>query len=164
MLWWFIDVNWYPRLFFMQKCMRSHQRNSTLTMLPIGLLLGNDSVYTFPRKPTRKTIGRLLLDNGAVNTPKIIWDSRSRCFPWGPPLGYITRSSKGAVSGQELRVRFEEEFIRESCCRELGRVLEMAVEDDWEEMARKKSGGAKKNSCVIWSDSEIFTNPLPGYD
>jgi hypothetical protein len=40
----------------------------------------------------------------------------------------------------------------------------MAVEDDWEEMAKKDSGGAKKSSCVIWGDSETATNPLPGYD
>jgi hypothetical protein len=33
--------------------------------------------------------------------------------------------------------------------RELGRVLEMAVEGDWEEVARKELGGAKKTSCVI---------------
>jgi hypothetical protein len=61
-------------------------------------LLGNDSVNTFPRKPTRATIGRLLLDNGSVNTPKTIRDNKGRCFPRGPPRGYITRSSKGARS------------------------------------------------------------------
>jgi hypothetical protein len=34
----------------------------------IDPLLGNDSVNTFPREPTRETIGRLLLGNGAVYT------------------------------------------------------------------------------------------------
>jgi hypothetical protein len=32
---------------------------------------------------------------------------------------------------------------------ELGRVLEMAVEGDWEEMARKELDCAKKTSCMI---------------
>jgi hypothetical protein len=35
-----------------------------------------------------------------------------------------------------------------SCCQELGRVLEMAVKGDREEMARKELGDAKKTSCV----------------
>jgi hypothetical protein len=34
-------------------------------------------------------------------------------------------------------------------CRELGRVLEMAVQGDYEEMARKEFGCEKKISCVI---------------
>jgi hypothetical protein len=47
---------------------------------------------------------KTLLGNGSVNTPKTIRDNRTRCFPWGPPRGYITRSSKGAVSCfQKLR-------------------------------------------------------------
>jgi hypothetical protein len=47
---------------------------------------------------------------------------------------------------------------------ELGRLLEMAVEGDWEEMARKDLDCAKKISCMILSDSETVINPLPGYD
>jgi hypothetical protein len=47
---------------------------------------------------------------------------------------------------------------------EFGRVLEMAVQGGWEEMARKELGGAKKTSRVIWSDSKTIINPLPGYD
>jgi hypothetical protein len=66
-------------------------------------LLGNHSVNTFPRKQTRGTIGRPLLGNGWVNTPKNIRDNRRRCFPWGPPRGYIAWSSKGAVNCQKLR-------------------------------------------------------------
>jgi hypothetical protein len=58
----------------------------------------------------------------------------------------------------------EEEFIWVSCCRELGRVLDMAVQGYWEEMARKELGREKKTSCVIWSDSETVINPLPGYE
>jgi hypothetical protein len=38
----------------------------------------------------------------------------------------------------------------------------MAVEGDWEEMARRKLGGEKKASYVIWNDSETMINPLPG--
>jgi hypothetical protein len=54
-----------------------------------------------------------LLGNGSINTTKTIPDHIRQCFPWGPPRGYITRSSKGVVS-----------------CRELGRVLAMAVAGD----------------------------------
>jgi hypothetical protein len=64
--------------------------------------LCNGSVNTFPRERTRATIRRRLLGNSSVNTPKTIRDNR-RYFPWGPPLGYITRSSKGAVNCQKLR-------------------------------------------------------------
>jgi hypothetical protein len=60
-------------------------------------------INTFPRKQTRTRIGRLLLSNRSVNTPKIIRDHRRRCFYWGPPQGYITGSSKVAVSCQKLR-------------------------------------------------------------
>jgi hypothetical protein len=61
----------------------------------------------------RATVGRLLLGNESVNTPKTIRDNRRRFFPWDPPRGFITRSTKGTVS-----------------CRELRQVLEMAVEGD----------------------------------
>jgi hypothetical protein len=47
---------------------------------------------------------------------------------------------------------------------EVGRVLEMAVEGDWQKMARKELGCAKKTSLVIWCYSETIVNPLPGYD
>jgi hypothetical protein len=42
--------------------------------------------------------------------------------------------------------------------------MEMAVQGDGEEMARKELDGVKKTSCKIWSDSETVINPLPGYD
>jgi hypothetical protein len=38
-------------------------------MWRIDPLLGNDSVNTFPREPTRATVGRLLLGNRSVNKP-----------------------------------------------------------------------------------------------
>jgi hypothetical protein len=31
-------------------------------------------------------------------------------------------------------------------------------------MAKKELDGAKKTSCVIWSDSETVINALPEYD
>jgi hypothetical protein len=40
----------------------------------------------------------------------------------------------------------------------------MAVEGDWEEMARNELGCEKETSYVIWSDSETVINPLPGHD
>jgi hypothetical protein len=43
-----------------------------------------------------------LLGNESVNTPKIILDKRRRRFPWGPPRGYITGSSKGAVKKRKV--------------------------------------------------------------
>jgi hypothetical protein len=47
---------------------------------------------------------------------------------------------------------------------EFDQFLDMAVEGDWEEMARNELDAAKKTSCVMWSASETFINPLPGYD
>jgi hypothetical protein len=130
----------------------------------IDPLLGNDLVNTFPREPTRATIERLLLGNGSVNTPEIIRDNRRRCFSGDPPRGYITRSSKGAVVVRSWESSVEEEFIWVSCFQELGWVLDMAVEGDWEEMASNELDCAKKTSCVIWCYSETVINPLLGYD
>jgi hypothetical protein len=128
-------------------------------------LLGNVSVNTSPRETTRATTGHLFLSNGSVNTTKKIQSNRRRCFSWGPPQGYITGSSKGAVSCcQKVREFRWKEFIWECCCREVGRALEMAVESDWEEMARKELDCEKKTSCVIWNSSETVINPLPGHD
>jgi hypothetical protein len=57
----------------------------------------------------------------------------------------------------------EVEFVWVSC-QEMGWVLEMAVEGDWEEIARRESDCDKKTSCVIWNYSKTVINPLPGYD
>jgi hypothetical protein len=97
---------------------------------------------------------------------KQVFSTRERlCFLRGPFRGVI----KGQRKSFELVVRswqssVEEEFIWMICCQELGRVLEMAVEGDWEEMARKELDWDKKTSCVIWSYSETVINPLPGHD
>jgi hypothetical protein len=40
----------------------------------------------------------------------------------------------------------------------------MAVEGDWEEMARKELDCETKTSRVILNASETVTNPLLGYD
>jgi hypothetical protein len=68
----------------------------------------------------------------SVNTPKTIRDNRRSCFPWGSPRDYITGSSKGS-----------------SYCRELGRVLEMAVEGNSEEMIRKELDCEKQTSLPV---------------
>jgi hypothetical protein len=104
----------------------------------IDPLLGNGSLNIFLWKRTCETIGCLLLGNGSVNTPKIIRRNRGWYFPWGPPQGYITGSSKRAVSFvRSWACSVEEEFNCVSCCQELGRVLEIAVERDWKETVRK---------------------------
>jgi hypothetical protein len=41
------------------------------------------------------------------------------------------------------------EQCRVSCCQELGRVLQMAVECDAEETGRKKLDGENKTKCVV---------------
>jgi hypothetical protein len=76
--------------------------NVDIVLWRIDQLLGNYSVNIFPREPTRAKIGRLLIGNGLVNTPKTIRDNRKRCFLWGPPWGNITGSSMGTVSCQNL--------------------------------------------------------------
>jgi hypothetical protein len=71
------------------------------------------------------------------------------CFLRGP--------CRGVIKGR--RKSFESCF-----CQELGRVLEMAVQGDWEQMAKKELDCAKKTSHMIWSDSETVINLLPGHD
>jgi hypothetical protein len=39
---------------------------------------------------------------------------------------------------------------RVSCCQEFGRVLELAVQGDWEEMTRNKLCSERKTPCAIW--------------
>jgi hypothetical protein len=117
-------------------------------------LLGNDPVNTIPLKPTRTTVWRLLLGNGSVSIHRTVRDNRRRCFPRSPYRSYITGSLEGAVVVRSWESSVEE-FIWVSC-QEFGRVLEMAVEDDWEEIARKDLGAAKKTSCVIWIDRLLY--------
>jgi hypothetical protein len=120
-----------------------HLRDLTLTgkiiMWRIDPLLDNYSVNIFPREPTRATIGRLLLGNGSVNTLKTMRDNRRRYFPWDPPWGYIARSSKGALD----------------CCRELGQVLVMAVEGNWEKNGKNFFWGLQPVACIQFLCSKI---------
>jgi hypothetical protein len=65
------------------------------------------------------------------------------------------------LTDRQSQCHFDFDFVWESC-QELDRVMEMAVQGDWEEMASKKLD-CEKTSCVIWSDSETVINLLPGY-
>jgi hypothetical protein len=79
------------------------------------------------------------------------------------PDGCFIRRQTGRLTvGRNIRLRLK--TVWGSFCRQLGRGQEIAVQGEWEEMARKELGGEKKPSCVIWSDSETVINPLPGYD
>jgi hypothetical protein len=117
-------------------------------------LLGNDSTNTFPQKPTHATVGHRLLGNGSEN--KFSQQQRGcvlRGPCWGVTMGQrrsfgsVVRSSESSVGKLFVWVR---------CYQELGRVLVMAVEGDWEEIATKGSGGEKTTSCVVCSDSESY--------
>jgi hypothetical protein len=58
-----------------------------LTCIPIA---GQRVGKNIPATHAHSTIGRLLLGNGALHT---LFNYRRRCFPWGPPQGYLTRIS-----------------------------------------------------------------------
>jgi hypothetical protein len=128
-------------------------------------LLGNDSVNIFPRKPTRATIGRLSLDNGAVNT---LHQQYRLCFPWGPCRGVMKGHRRRDLvknSSREWRVEFRDPSLLGY---ELGIELsQVSGISRCRIMAREELGCSKKNSYAIWSDSEIVIHPihpLPGYD
>jgi hypothetical protein len=103
---------------------------------------------------------RPLLCNGEVNTlPQL----HRGCFLCGPCRGVIKgerRSFKTvefwdtSLSGYELGSRGIEVEDWEGLWR--------WQSNDWEEMARKELGCAKKTSCVPHWQTVI--NPLPGYD
>jgi hypothetical protein len=75
-------------------------------------LLGNDSVNTFPQDPKRPTIGRLLVGNGSVNTPKTIRDNRRQGFFLVVRPEAIKREDKREQTVvRSLESSVEEEFI-----------------------------------------------------
>jgi hypothetical protein len=78
----------------------------------------HEATYCDYRLIARQRLGRHIpaganaRKNGSVNTHKIIRDNTRRCFPWGPPRGYITRNSKGAVSFvRSCESSVDDEFI-----------------------------------------------------
>jgi hypothetical protein len=79
------------------------------------------------------------------------WLSRNMNFNFN--FNFSSRSADRAVGVQNSS--------REGI--ELGRVLEMAVEGDWEEIARKELGCARKTLCVGWRGTETVINLLLGY-
>jgi hypothetical protein len=78
----------------------------------------------------RKSIARQRISKAASLTTEAVFS------PWSVQSGY------------KEEFRSWQQHSRFSSCRELGRVLEMAVEGDGEEMARKELGGVKKTSYV----------------
>jgi hypothetical protein len=98
------------------------------------IVLGNDSVNTFPPEPTRATIGRLLLQNDSVNTPR---QQKRLCFLCAPCQLVIKKCS---VAWQYRIVDVIENWV------EFWRWQSKVIE----EMARKELGRAKKTSCVFW--------------
>jgi hypothetical protein len=52
------------------------------------------------------------LCNGAVNTPKTIWDKRRRYFPWGPCKAVINNNSI-EQNREENRIEFETPACRD---------------------------------------------------
>jgi hypothetical protein len=125
-------------------------------------LLGNDSVNTFQRKPTWATVGRLLLVNGAVNTPR---QEYRLCFLWGPCRGVIKghsqktrRSREQNCRSRKWRVEFRDASLG---AEELSRVFGIS---SCRIIERKELVCEKKTSCVNWSYSGTVKNPLPGCD
>jgi hypothetical protein len=115
-------------------------------------MLGNDSINIFPWESTHATVVLILLGNGSVNTPKTIRYSRRRRFPWGPPQGYITGNSEGAVGCQKLR-EFSWRGVVVKNWVEFWRWQSKVTEKKCQE---RELGGAKNTSFVIWSDSESY--------
>jgi hypothetical protein len=131
----------------------------------IDPLLGNDSVNTFPREPTRSTIGyplQLISKLASLTT-----DAEFSACSFQSGYKEVFRSSSEQNSS-----RFEKWLVGvrdaslpgyelESRGIELSRVFGFG---SCRIMTRSELGCEKTTSCVIWSDGETVVNPLPGYD
>jgi hypothetical protein len=101
-------------------------------------------------------IGRLLLGNGWLNTPNNTGQKKTVFY-----VGFAPRLCKQKFQKEQWNVRswessVEEEFIWVIYCRELGRVLEMAVESNWKEIARKELGGPKNTSNMLQLQWDLY--------
>jgi hypothetical protein len=127
-----------------------------LHALHVYPLLGKDSVNIFSRNPTRATIGRLSLCNGAVNTPrKQFWLFSVESVPKGYKMTQNTRPSKGVVE-YRVQTKWRVEFREASLLKveHVTRGIEMSRifwTGSFRIMTREELVCEKETSCVILS-------------
>jgi hypothetical protein len=96
--------------------MGSNPSKSIVTCIPIARQRLGKHVHAVntpqqQRLFSMRSAGRPLLCNGAVNTPKTIWDNRRLCFACGPRKLIIKKNSfeqhrvKSRVSRRQLVIR-----------------------------------------------------------
>jgi hypothetical protein len=114
----------------------------------------------FP-SPSRQTPGVYLVDHKTVTCIPIAKQRLGKHIP----AEANARNSRTSISRQRISKHvslttetvfcawcvqsgYKKVSVERYCCRELGRVLEMAVENYWQEMERNKLGCVKKTSYV----------------